>query len=92
MNRLFMADIGAHGAMLCQFSILVRVGPVCRGATNKYFDDEDIVEKPVPVFCVQVFPVQEKTQVDLTNTGFFRCSLRFLVKKKTGTGFSARKN
>ena len=71
MNRLFVV-------VLCRFSILVRVGSARRGATNKYLGDEDILQKPVPVFCVQVFPVQGGNQVELTNTGFFDVRYDFM--------------
>ena len=74
MNRQFVV-------VLCRLCILVRIGPARRDASNKYLGDEDIFQKPVPIFCVQVFPVQGKNLDKLTITRFFDVRYDFLWRK-----------
>ena len=76
MNRLFVV-------VLCRFSILVRVGPARRGATNQYLGDEGIFQNPVPVFCVHVFPVQGRSN----EHWFFSMFVTISCEGKTGTLF-----
>ena len=80
MNRLFVV-------VLCRFSILVHVGPARRGAPNKYLGDEDIFQKFVPVFLRPGFSRAREKPGRINEHGFFRCSLRFLVKEKQARVF-----
>ena len=74
MNRLFVV-------VLCRFSILVRVGPARRGATNKYLWRRGQPRKPRSVFCVPVFPMEGENDKDVTTPSFFRVRYDFLRRK-----------
>ena len=74
MNRLFVV-------VLCRFSILVRVGPARRGATNKYLWRRGQPRKPRSVFCVPVFPMEGENDKDVMTPSFFRVRYDFLRRK-----------
>ena len=80
MNRLFVV-------VLCRSTILVRVGPERRGATNKYLLVTRTSLKTPSCFLRSRFSrVREKRQGS-NETLFFRSSLRFLAKEKQARVF-----
>ena len=79
MNRISVVDIGTRGAMLCRFSVFVRVGPGCRDATNKHLGDE---ENPCPFFASWVFLYKGNPQRS-NNCFFFDVRYGFLSTKNS---------